>query len=42
MQMFRDKPVVFGKAAELISKLITASADIKASFNECVITTTAS
>jgi hypothetical protein len=32
MQMFRDKPAVFGKAAELISKLITASADIKASF----------
>ena len=29
MQMFRDKPAVFGKAAELISKLITASADIK-------------
>jgi uncharacterized membrane protein len=32
MQMFRDKPAVFGKAAELISKLITASADIKVSF----------
>lgn len=31
MQMFRDKPAVFGKAAELISKLITASADIKVS-----------
>ena len=31
MQMFRDKPAVFGKAAELISKLISASADIKVS-----------
>lgn len=31
MQMFRDKPAVFGKAAELLSKLITASADMKVS-----------
>ena len=29
MQMFRDKKVVFGKASELLSKLITASKTVK-------------
>lgn len=29
MQMFRDKKIVFGKASELLSKLIEASKTVK-------------